>query len=260
MVNVRDGGSVTLIPPALHAGVVVFTDNEQNRRAGQMTLDFSGCSDVQLREFGPEALAAISGTAFAAMVLLIHPDTADDDERRCNEVLARVNAGRDIVATPDPVRMATLKLGGRRFKWAANQQQMRFRPHREVRQASPSFSHVRVVRAHNWVYGGLGVNVGLVSKRQIRPSRPSEGSCFRRCARPRHGILARPPHGAAGFCRFRASARPATVPPPCGWGRPSRRSKAGLPGSPRPASRSRGSASPGRDCEGGSPPGGPGAG
>jgi hypothetical protein len=115
MINVRDGAAVTLVPPSLLAGVVALTDTEQNRRAAQMTLDFYGRSDVRLHDFGPEALAAISDTAFAALVLLVHPDTAAEDERRCNAVLARAGAVRVLVAIPDPSRLRNLNLGERKF-------------------------------------------------------------------------------------------------------------------------------------------------
>jgi hypothetical protein len=85
----------------------------QNLQAGRAVLDFYGRSDVRLEL--PEAFALIDGRAFTQTLLMIHPDSVEADERRCNEVLARLapNAAV-IVGTPRPDRLPELQLGERK--------------------------------------------------------------------------------------------------------------------------------------------------
>ncbi|MBP6878993.1 MAG: hypothetical protein KBC34_13290 [Phenylobacterium sp.] len=114
MVNVRDGHTPISLPPQVHSGCVALTDSLPNRRVAQMVLDFYGRADVQLRLCDDEALADLTGAAFTYLILIIHPDTASDDEHRCNEVLARIGPCPNvIIMTPLPERLAQLRLNGR---------------------------------------------------------------------------------------------------------------------------------------------------
>jgi hypothetical protein len=50
-------------------------------------------------------------------VLLIHPGSFEADERRCNEVLAKLdNSPPLIIATPFPDRVSALSLGSRQVR------------------------------------------------------------------------------------------------------------------------------------------------
>jgi hypothetical protein len=115
VVNARDGALLVQVPAALHSGCQAITDTEEDRRAGQMALDFYGRTDARLASFA-EGIAEMAGRSFSALVLLVHPGTEDDDLRRCNEALERLGAARRVVAAmPDPDRLADLNLGTRRM-------------------------------------------------------------------------------------------------------------------------------------------------
>jgi hypothetical protein len=115
VVNSRDGALAIQVPAALHSGCLSLTDTEDNRRAGQMALDFYGRSDVRHSAF-TEGIAAAAGQSFFTLVLLIHPGTEDEDLQRCNEALKRLGpAQRIVVALPDRARLADLDLEGRRM-------------------------------------------------------------------------------------------------------------------------------------------------
>lgn len=112
MVNVRDGFMATALPPQTHSGCLAFTDTEMNLAAGQAVLDFYGRSDVRLERC--DDLHLMDGQTFTQTLLMIHPDSVEDDERRCNEVLARLPPNAQIViGTPQPTRIRALQLGPR---------------------------------------------------------------------------------------------------------------------------------------------------
>jgi hypothetical protein len=112
MVNVRDGFMPVIVPPQVHAGCLALTDTAENLQVGQAVLDFYGRPDVRLKL--SDDLSVVEGRSFGQVVLLVHPDTVGEDERRCNEVLARIGATPSIiVGTPFPERLGALNLGQR---------------------------------------------------------------------------------------------------------------------------------------------------
>jgi len=112
MVNVRDAFLPVTVPPQVHAGCLAFTDTDDNLRVGQAVLDFHGRSDVRLAL--PDRFDMLDGRSFSQVALLIHPDSVEADERRCNEALRRMGASPSIiVATPFPERIGALDLGQR---------------------------------------------------------------------------------------------------------------------------------------------------
>lgn len=116
MINVRDGLMPTLIPAAIQSGCVALTDTEDNRRAGQMALDFYGRSDVALRRFDDPDAPGLLRNVFGQVLICIHPDTTEADEARANEAIRRIaGAGSLMIATPFPDRLDRLQLGGRKI-------------------------------------------------------------------------------------------------------------------------------------------------
>jgi hypothetical protein len=112
MVNVREGFLPVAVPGQVHAGCLAFTDTEANLQVGRQVLDFYGRTDIQLE---PElAFPMLDDRRFSEVVLLIHPDSFEADERRANEVLGRLGAAPSIIiGTPLPERMSALNLDGR---------------------------------------------------------------------------------------------------------------------------------------------------
>ena len=114
MVNVRDGHTPISLPPQVHSGCLALTDTSPNLHVAQMVLDFYGRADVNLRLFGEHALDELTNAAFTYLVLIIHPDTADEDEHRCNEVLGRIgDCPNVVIMTPLPERLPRLQLDGK---------------------------------------------------------------------------------------------------------------------------------------------------
>lgn len=112
MVNVRDGYLPASVPPQMAVGCRAFTDTVQNQQVAQQVLDFYGRLDVLLS--GPESLPSLEGCSFTVLALLLHPDSFEADEERCNEALARLAASPTVlIATPFPARLGNLKLGDR---------------------------------------------------------------------------------------------------------------------------------------------------
>ncbi|WP_156406081.1 M48 family metallopeptidase [Phenylobacterium sp. Root700] len=115
MVNVREAFLPVAMPPQIVAGCLAFTDTPANVQVGQQVLDFYGRLDVHLKS--SDEFAVLNGHSFAKLVLLIHPDTVEADEQRCNAVLGRLGASTSvIVGTPRPDRIGLLNLGGRQPK------------------------------------------------------------------------------------------------------------------------------------------------
>ncbi|MBI1198286.1 MAG: hypothetical protein GC203_10525 [Phenylobacterium sp.] len=112
MVNVRDGFMPVAVPPQIHSGCLAFTDSVRNLEAGRMVLDFYGRSDVRLEL--DDALSLLDGQTFTQTLVMIHPDSYEDDERRANAVLERLPAGAPVVVgTPRPEQLGGLRLGAR---------------------------------------------------------------------------------------------------------------------------------------------------
>lgn len=112
MVNVREAFLPVSVPGQTHAGCMAFTDTEDNLHVGRQVLDFYGRTDIQLEVEG--AIRLLDGRRFSEVVLLIHPDSFEADERRCNEVLGRLAGSPSIIiGTPFPDRMGALQLGDR---------------------------------------------------------------------------------------------------------------------------------------------------
>lgn len=115
MVNVRDGYMPIALPPQIHSGCIALTDTSANLHAAQMVLDFYGRSDVQLGLCDEAALDQIKGANFDYLLLAIHAETTDEDERRCNEFLARVGTCPNVlIMTPFPQRIEHLQLNGKK--------------------------------------------------------------------------------------------------------------------------------------------------
>lgn len=113
MMNVRDAYLPVSLPAQVHVGCRAFTDTLDNLRVGQQVLDFYGRRDVQLEL--SDDLSGLDGAGFSQVVLLIHPDTAEADEARCNAALARLRSAPSIiVGTPFPERIGALNLGSRK--------------------------------------------------------------------------------------------------------------------------------------------------
>ncbi len=114
MVNVRDGYLPVAVPQQLHSGCLALTDTRANQQVAQVVLDFYGRPDIRLLKFDEAALQEVDGRPFSNLVLVIHPDTAEEDERRCNEVLRRIGPCRTVVVmTPLPDRLDRLQMPGR---------------------------------------------------------------------------------------------------------------------------------------------------
>ena len=114
MVNVRDAYMATLIPASAQSGCIALTDTADNQKVGQMVLDFYGRSDVLLRRFVGVPESTLLSGAFGILLLCVHPDTAADDETRCNAVLRCIcSVGTVLIATPYPDRLSNLDLGNR---------------------------------------------------------------------------------------------------------------------------------------------------
>ncbi len=114
MMNVRDAYLPVSLPAQVHVGCRAFTDTPDNLRVGQQVLDFYGRRDVRLGL--SDDLSDLDGPGFSQMVLLIHPDTAEADEARCNAALARLHVAPSIVVgTPFPERLGALNLGQRKI-------------------------------------------------------------------------------------------------------------------------------------------------
>jgi hypothetical protein len=114
MVNVREGFLPVTIPAHVHSGCLAFTDTEDNLRVGQAVLDFHGRLDVRLER--SDDFAMLEQRSFSQVALLLHPDTFEADEQRCNIVLNRIGASPSIiVATPFPDRLESLDLGQRQI-------------------------------------------------------------------------------------------------------------------------------------------------
>jgi hypothetical protein len=112
MVNVRDGYLPAAVPRQVAMGCLAFTDTAENLQVAQQVLDFYGRLDVRLSGAGD--LDLLDGQTFSHLVLLIHPDTLEADEQRCNEALRRVAAAPTVlIGTPRPDRLSLLNLGGR---------------------------------------------------------------------------------------------------------------------------------------------------
>lgn len=115
IVNVRDGHTAIAVPQHVLAGCVAITDTPQNRDAAQMVLDYYGRTDVHLDVFNDQSLAAIANEPFWGLLLIIGPDAPEDDELRCNEVLARLGGVKLVmIATAYPDRVSRLNLEGRK--------------------------------------------------------------------------------------------------------------------------------------------------
>ncbi len=113
MMNVRDAYLPVALPAQVHVGCRAFTDTPDNLRVGQQVLDFYGRRDVTLGL--SDDLSDLDGPGFSQVVLLIHPDTAEADEARCNAALARLRSAPSIiVGTPFPERIGALNLGQRK--------------------------------------------------------------------------------------------------------------------------------------------------
>jgi hypothetical protein len=117
IVNVQDGYAAVAVPSQAISGCVAITDSLANRQAAQMTLDFFGRSDVDLHEFGEAALDLVAGSSFWAALLIVHPDSVEADEARCNAVLGRIGPVATLmIATARPDRIAQIETGSRAIK------------------------------------------------------------------------------------------------------------------------------------------------
>jgi hypothetical protein len=117
IVNAQDGYAAVAVPSQMISGCVAITDSQANRQAAQMTLDFFGRSDVDLHEFGEAVLDLVASSSFWGALMIIHPDSVEADEARCNAVLGRIGpVAMLIVATARPDRIAQIKTGGRKLQ------------------------------------------------------------------------------------------------------------------------------------------------
>lgn len=114
MVNVREAYLPVSTPPQVAIGCRAFTDTADNLQVGRQVLDFYGRLDVELAD--ASELGSLSGQTFSHLVLLLHPDTLEADEARCNQALARARATSLVIGTPAPDRLSRLDLGGRSVK------------------------------------------------------------------------------------------------------------------------------------------------
>jgi hypothetical protein len=114
MANVRDAHLPNAVLSHVQAGCLAFTDSEANLAIGRVVLDFFGRADVRLEL--PDRLDLIGEGAWDWLTLLIHPDSVDADEARCNAILDRLpETVGVVVGTPRPDRLDALRLGGRRI-------------------------------------------------------------------------------------------------------------------------------------------------
>lgn len=112
MANVREAHLPNAVPAHVQAGCLAFTDSEDNLKVGRMVLDFYGRLDVQLEL--PDRFDLVTRQAWDRVALLLHPDSLEADEARCNAILERLPQSVGVVvATPRPDRLSELRLGGR---------------------------------------------------------------------------------------------------------------------------------------------------
>ena len=112
MINVREGFLPVSVPSQVHRGCLAFTDSTDNLLVGQQVIDFYGRSDIQLET--ETSFSMLDQREFSEVVLLIHPDSVEEDERRCNDVLSRLAKVPSIIlGTPRPERAGMLRLNGR---------------------------------------------------------------------------------------------------------------------------------------------------
>lgn len=117
IINAQDGYAAIAVPSQVISGCVAITDSQANRQAAQMTLDFFGRSDVDLHEFGDAALDLVANSSFWGALLIVHPDSVEADEARCNAVLGRIGpVSMLLVATARPDRIAQIETGDRQVK------------------------------------------------------------------------------------------------------------------------------------------------
>lgn len=113
MVNVREAFLPSVLPAHVHSGCLAFTDGQDNLKVGRTVLDFFGRLDTRLEL--PDSFDTIGDQIWDRAVLLLHPDSLEADEARCNAVLSRLpDSTGVIVGTPRPDRLERLRLGGRK--------------------------------------------------------------------------------------------------------------------------------------------------